>query len=92
MGLLNCLMNVPEAGSLVGPVKCGNQIVEMGEECDCGSVDDCTRSFTIILKVSTVLLRVRSHQAKSVFLLKKFRISVFLLKIFRISVFFSLNA
>jgi len=42
MGLLNCLMNVPEAGSLVGPVKCGNQIVEMGEECDCGSVDDCT--------------------------------------------------
>jgi len=41
-GLGNCLMNVPEASTLVGGPRCGNEIIEMGEECDCGSVDDCT--------------------------------------------------
>jgi len=42
MGLGNCLMNIPEARTLVGGPQCGNEIVEMGEECDCGNVDDCT--------------------------------------------------
>ena len=48
-GLGNCLMNVPEASTLVGGPRCGNEIIEMGEECDCGSVDDCTRLFTEFL-------------------------------------------
>jgi len=41
LGLGSCLMNVPESETLWGGPKCGNEIIEKGEQCDCGSVADC---------------------------------------------------
>ena len=35
-----CLHNIPQQLVGGGPV-CGNAVVEDGEECDCGSVEDC---------------------------------------------------
>uniref|UniRef100_F6VBC2 Zinc metalloproteinase n=1 Tax=Ciona intestinalis TaxID=7719 RepID=F6VBC2_CIOIN len=40
-GLGNCLLNVPDPSRLYGGPKCGNDIIEMGEDCDCGGVDEC---------------------------------------------------
>uniref|UniRef100_A0A8C5WER3 ADAM metallopeptidase domain 8 n=1 Tax=Leptobrachium leishanense TaxID=445787 RepID=A0A8C5WER3_9ANUR len=37
-----CLLNTPDTDQLYGGPVCGNQFVEKGEECDCGSLEDCT--------------------------------------------------
>ncbi|XP_015201918.2 disintegrin and metalloproteinase domain-containing protein 8 [Lepisosteus oculatus] len=36
-----CLNNVPSAGDLFGGPECGNMFLEPGEECDCGTVEEC---------------------------------------------------
>ena len=42
-GIGSCLMNVPDKSTLYGGPKCGNEIIEKDEECDCGSPEDCDR-------------------------------------------------
>ncbi|XP_053306968.1 disintegrin and metalloproteinase domain-containing protein 8 [Spea bombifrons] len=37
-----CLLNAPDTDQLYGGPICGNQFVESGEECDCGSSEECT--------------------------------------------------
>uniref|UniRef100_A0A8C9VZU6 ADAM metallopeptidase domain 8a n=1 Tax=Scleropages formosus TaxID=113540 RepID=A0A8C9VZU6_SCLFO len=37
----SCLLNVPETDQLFGGPVCGNAFVEPGEECDCGTVEEC---------------------------------------------------
>ncbi|KAM8924584.1 disintegrin and metalloproteinase domain-containing protein 8 [Pelodytes ibericus] len=37
-----CLLNVPDTDQLFGGPVCGNQFVESGEECDCGTLEECT--------------------------------------------------
>ncbi|XP_048419517.1 disintegrin and metalloproteinase domain-containing protein 8-like isoform X1 [Stegostoma tigrinum] len=41
-GMTDCLLNSPRADELYGNPTCGNQFLERGEECDCGSVAECT--------------------------------------------------
>nr|XP_031304477.1 disintegrin and metalloproteinase domain-containing protein 8-like isoform X1 [Camelus dromedarius] len=36
-----CLVNPPDLSRLVGGPVCGNRFVEHGEQCDCGSPQDC---------------------------------------------------
>uniref|UniRef100_A0A646QBX3 Metalloproteinase type III n=1 Tax=Thelotornis mossambicanus TaxID=1328036 RepID=A0A646QBX3_9SAUR len=36
-----CILNKPSITDIVPPVVCGNECVEVGEECDCGSPQDC---------------------------------------------------
>ncbi|XP_074965636.1 disintegrin and metalloproteinase domain-containing protein 8 [Phalacrocorax aristotelis] len=36
-----CLLNVPRADELYGGPVCGNQFVERGEHCDCGTPEEC---------------------------------------------------
>ncbi|XP_057635192.1 disintegrin and metalloproteinase domain-containing protein 8 isoform X1 [Chionomys nivalis] len=36
-----CLTNVPDVNRFVGGPVCGNQFVEHGEQCDCGTPQDC---------------------------------------------------
>ncbi|XP_073408452.1 disintegrin and metalloproteinase domain-containing protein 15 isoform X3 [Dendrobates tinctorius] len=36
-----CLYNVPNPGRMYGKPLCGNLLVENGEECDCGLVQEC---------------------------------------------------
>ncbi|XP_067828686.1 disintegrin and metalloproteinase domain-containing protein 8a isoform X2 [Heptranchias perlo] len=40
--MTNCLLNSPRADELYGSPACGNQFLERGEECDCGTVKECT--------------------------------------------------
>uniref|UniRef100_A0A8C5PYQ1 ADAM metallopeptidase domain 15 n=1 Tax=Leptobrachium leishanense TaxID=445787 RepID=A0A8C5PYQ1_9ANUR len=40
-GRFMCLYNVPSPGSLYGGARCGNTMVEEGEQCDCGLTQDC---------------------------------------------------
>uniref|UniRef100_A0A672JW38 ADAM metallopeptidase domain 8a n=1 Tax=Sinocyclocheilus grahami TaxID=75366 RepID=A0A672JW38_SINGR len=37
----SCLLDVPNEGELYGGPVCGNAFVEKGEECDCGTVEEC---------------------------------------------------
>ncbi|XP_018421920.1 PREDICTED: disintegrin and metalloproteinase domain-containing protein 15 [Nanorana parkeri] len=37
-----CLFNVPSPSSVFGQARCGNLVVEKGEECDCGLTQECT--------------------------------------------------
>ncbi|XP_051972555.1 zinc metalloproteinase-disintegrin-like batroxstatin-1 [Xyrauchen texanus] len=37
-----CLLNMPKPKDLIQPAVCGNRFVETGEECDCGTVQECT--------------------------------------------------
>ncbi|XP_040268434.1 disintegrin and metalloproteinase domain-containing protein 15-like isoform X2 [Bufo bufo] len=36
-----CLYNLPSPGSLYGRATCGNLLVEKGEQCDCGLLQEC---------------------------------------------------
>ncbi|XP_053548133.1 disintegrin and metalloproteinase domain-containing protein 8 [Bombina bombina] len=37
----SCLLNTPDSDQLFGGPVCGNQFVESGEECDCGTPEEC---------------------------------------------------
>nr|ABK63559.1 metalloproteinase precursor [Demansia vestigiata] len=36
-----CILNKPLSTNIVSPPVCGNYLVDVGEECDCGSPQDC---------------------------------------------------
>ena len=43
LGTRSCLTDVPDPSVIFGPATCGNQILEQGEACDCGTPEMCTR-------------------------------------------------
>nr|XP_043882840.1 disintegrin and metalloproteinase domain-containing protein 9-like isoform X1 [Solea senegalensis] len=38
-----CLLNVPQSDDAYSAPYCGNRLVDMGEECDCGSQQECEK-------------------------------------------------
>ena len=42
LGLGSCLSNHPDPTTIYGGPECGNEILEEGEECDCGTAETCT--------------------------------------------------
>ncbi|XP_051829447.1 disintegrin and metalloproteinase domain-containing protein 20-like [Antechinus flavipes] len=40
---VECLINPPEPYKIAATKLCGNKVVEEGEECDCGSVKECSK-------------------------------------------------
>ena len=42
-GLKSCLLNIPDPSTVYGGPECGNEILEQGEECDCGTPETCPR-------------------------------------------------
>ncbi|XP_044845467.1 disintegrin and metalloproteinase domain-containing protein 9-like isoform X1 [Mauremys mutica] len=39
----NCLFNIPEPHALFTIQRCGNKVVDRGEDCDCGNLRECRR-------------------------------------------------
>uniref|UniRef100_A0A8C4WKC3 ADAM metallopeptidase domain 28 n=1 Tax=Gopherus evgoodei TaxID=1825980 RepID=A0A8C4WKC3_9SAUR len=39
-----CITNMPALKDIIAPPVCGNNFVETGEECDCGTPEECTNS------------------------------------------------
>ncbi|XP_064421571.1 disintegrin and metalloproteinase domain-containing protein 9 isoform X1 [Latimeria chalumnae] len=39
----SCLLNIPKPDEAYSPPFCGNKLVDPGEECDCGSVQECEK-------------------------------------------------
>ncbi|KAK9964506.1 hypothetical protein ABG768_005671 [Culter alburnus] len=56
----SCLLDVPDVGELYGGPVCGNAFVEKGEECDCGTVEECNNP---CCNASTCRLTVGAHCA-----------------------------
>nr|XP_021514594.1 disintegrin and metalloproteinase domain-containing protein 28 isoform X1 [Meriones unguiculatus] len=38
----HCLFNIPSPSDIISTPVCGNQVVEMNEDCDCGTPKECT--------------------------------------------------
>ncbi|KAG5280924.1 hypothetical protein AALO_G00065500 [Alosa alosa] len=43
LGNRNCLLNVPQAEDIYSTPHCGNNLLDPGEECDCGSEEECKK-------------------------------------------------